>query len=176
MTDRELQQKRIVAAVIDIGIAFVIWGALAMLTFILTMAFGGGSSDSMGWVTRVLGLLNSVVGLGYVLGRDILGGDRSVGKKIQNIRVVTTTGAGISFMESARRNAIFAIGSVLGLLSAVLGLVPCLGDAVNCMLFPLYILGFVASVGAAIFEIIKITSDPEGVRLGDQMASTRVVR
>jgi hypothetical protein len=177
MTDRDLQQKRLVAAAIDIAIAFVISLALGILGFIVGMALSGGSSSTAAtYIPRLLNLVGAVVSLGYVLGRDILAGDRSLGKKFQNIRVVTTTGAPISFMESARRNTIFAIGSTIGLLSAVLGLVPCLGDGVNCLLMPLYILGFLISLGAAIFELIKITQHPEGVRMGDNMAGTRVTR
>jgi hypothetical protein len=177
MTDRELQQKRLVAAAIDIAIALVISLALGILGLIVGMAVSGGSSSSAAaYIPRVISLVGSLVSLGYVLGRDIVAGDRSLGKKVQNIRVVTTAGTPITVMESARRNAIFAIGSIIGLLSAVLGLVPCLGDGVNCLLMPLYILGFLISLGAAIFELIKITQHPEGVRMGDNMAGTRVIR
>jgi hypothetical protein len=41
---------------------------------------------------------------------------------------------------------------------------------------PLWILGVFVSLGAAIYEILRITQDPEGVRYGDQLAATRVVR
>ena len=115
-----------------------------------------------------------------VVGRDaasdVVAGDRSLGKKFQNIRVVTTAGGPITFNESARRNGIFAIGSALGVLSATLGLIPCLGDAVNCLLMPLFILGFLVSVGAAIFEVLQIVQQPDGIRFGDKTAGTRVVR
>ncbi len=106
----------------------------------------------------------------------MVAGDRSIGKKIQDIRVVTTTGAPIDFMTSARRNGIFAIGAVLGVVSATLGLIPCLGDAVNCMLMPLQLLGIVVAVGAAIYEILQITQQPDGIRFGDRTAGTRVIR
>jgi uncharacterized RDD family membrane protein YckC len=178
MTDRDLQQKRIVAAVIDIGIAIVVfigfWVVGAALGF--AVARSGADSGVSGYAGRVLSFLGSLISFGYVVGRDVLGGGRSLGKKFQNIRVVTVTGAPIGFMESARRNAIFAIGSALGLLSATLQLLPCLGDAVACMLLPLTVVGGLFSLGAAIFEIIKITQHPEGIRMGDQMAGTRVVR
>lgn len=178
MTDRELQQKRIVAAVIDIAIAIAIsivfWVAAAALGFAVSRATS--SSGVGGYVPRILSFLGSLLSVAYVLGRDMLAGDRSLGKKIQNIRVVTVTGAPITFNESLRRNAIFAIGSGLGLLSATLQLVPCFGDAVACLLMPLIVLGGLVSLGAAIFELIKITQDPEGIRMGDRMAGTRVVR
>jgi hypothetical protein len=128
------------------------------------------------YVPRIRGFLGSVISLGYVLGRDVVAGDRSIGKKIQNIRVVTTGGGPIDFMTSARRNGIFAIGSAIGALSATLQLIPCLGDAVACMLMPLTFLGIAVAIGAAIYEILQITQQPEGIRFGDRTAGTRVVR
>ena len=89
---------------------------------------------------------------------------------------MTVSGQPIGAMESARRNAVFAIGAALGLVSATLRLVPCLGDAVACLLWPLVFLGGIVSLGVAVFEIIKITQEPDGIRMGDQMAGTRVVR
>src|SRR6185503_7721973 len=112
MTDRDLQQKRIVAAVIDIAIAFAIGLVLGVLSFAITFVLARGSSDSTvaGYVGRVISLLSALVSLGYILGRDVVAGDRSLGKKIQGIRVVTVSGAPLGFMESVRRNIIFAIG------------------------------------------------------------------
>ena len=177
MTDRDLQQKRIVAALIDIAIAVAIWGVFAVLgtaaTFAANKATGGGVVAT--FVPRLLGFVGSLAGLGYILGRDMLAGGRSLGKQLQGIRVVTTSGMPIAFMDSARRNAPFAIGSALGLISATLQLVPCLGDFMACMLWPLMVLGGLVSLGVAIFEMIKISQDPEGIRMGDQMAGTRVV-
>jgi len=178
MTDRDLQQKRIIAALIDIGVAIAI--SLAFMVVSLVLGFGlGSATDSSvvgNYVPRVLGFLGAVISLGYILGRDVVAGDRSIGKKIQAIRVVTTTGAPITYMDSARRNGIFAIGAALGFLSATLQLIPCLGDAVACMLMPLTLLGMVVAVGAAIYEMLQITQHPEGIRFGDKTAGTRVVR
>ena len=178
MTDRDLQQKRILAGLIDIGVAIAI--SLAFMVVSLVLGFGlgsaSGSSAVSNYVPRILGFLGSLISLGYILGRDVVAGDRSIGKKIQNLRVVTTTGAPINYMDSARRNGIFAIGSALGLLSATLQLIPCLGDAAACMLMPLTLLGIVVSIGAAIYEIVQITQQPEGIRFGDKTAGTRVVK
>ena len=178
MTDRDLQQKRILAGLIDIGVAIAI--SLAFMVVSLVLGFGlGSATDSSvvgNYVPRILGFLGAVISLGYILGRDVVAGDRSIGKKIQNLRVVTTTGAPITFMDSARRNGIFAIGSALGLLSATLQLIPCLGDAAACMLMPLTLLGIVVSIGAAIYEILQITQQPDGIRFGDKTAGTRVVK
>ena len=178
MTDRELQQKRIVAALIDIGIAIAISLAFMIASLVLGVGLGSATDSSAvsSYVPRILGFLGSLISLGYILGRDVVAGDRSLGKKVQDIRVVTTTGAPIDFMTSARRNGIFAIGAALGAVSATFGLIPCLGDMVNCMLFPLQMLGIVVAVGAAIYEILQITQQPEGIRFGDKTAGTRVVR
>ena len=178
MTDRDLQQKRIVAGVIDIGIAFVIsiiftglaWGA----AFATSKTMGSGVASSL--VPSLVSFIGSLISLGYILGRDIVAGGRSLGKQVQGIQVVTVAGAPIGLMDSVRRNAPFAIGAAFGVLSAALGLIPCLGTIVNCMLSPLYFLGILVTLGVAIFEMIKISQDPDGIRMGDQFAGTRVVR
>jgi hypothetical protein len=178
MTDRDLQQKRIVAALIDIGVAVAISLVFMILSWVLGFAVNSATSSSAvgTYVPRVIGFLGSLISLAYILGRDVVAGDRSIGKKIQDIRVVTTSGAPITINESARRNGIFAIGAALGVVSGALGLIPCLGDVVNCLLLPLWILGMLISIGAAIYEILQITQQTEGMRFGDRTAGTRVVR
>jgi uncharacterized RDD family membrane protein YckC len=175
MTDQELQKKRYIAAAIDIAIAIAIGLAFGILGAVV--GFAGARSESstaMMYVARVLSFLGALVSVGYMLGRDVLGGGRSIGKKVQNINVVTAAGQPIGFMDSAKRNVIFAIGSLFGLLSSTLQLVPCLGDVVACLLTPLAVLGGLASLVAVIIELVKISQDPNGVRLGDQWAGTRV--
>src|SRR5579862_3634198 len=112
MTDSELQQKRLIAAAIDVAIAIAIGIAFAIATFAVGMVVSRGSGMAGGLVFRVLGFLSAVVSLGYMLGRDILAGDRSIGKKVQNIRVVTTGGGSIGLMDSVNRNLIFGIGGI----------------------------------------------------------------
>jgi uncharacterized RDD family membrane protein YckC len=178
MTDGDLQQKRIVAGLIDIAVAIAISLAFWIVALVLGVGISTATDGSgvAGYIPRILGFLGSAISLGYILGRDVVAGDRSIGKKIQNIRVVTTTGGPVDFMTSARRNGIFAIGAALGFVSATLQLIPCLGDAVACMLMPLTLLGMVVAVGAAIYEMLQITQQPEGIRFGDRTAGTRVVR
>jgi uncharacterized RDD family membrane protein YckC len=177
MTDRDLQQKRMVAAAIDIGVALVIFTAFWVLSLIVTYGLGRATGNvGTSYIPRLLGFAGSVLSLGYILGRDLVAGGRSLGKQLQGIRVVTTGGGPIGMIDSVKRNAVFAIGSALGLVSATLQLVPCLGDIAACIILPLQILGGLISLGLAIFEMIKISQDPEGIRLGDQMANTRVVR
>ncbi len=176
MTDQELQKKRYIAAAIDIAIAIAIGLAFGAMSTVLGIVVGrsGNAGPVMLYAIRIVGFLGALVSVGYMLGRDVLGGGRSLGKKMQNINVVTAAGQPIGFMDSAKRNAIFAIGSLLGLLSSTLQLVPCLGDAVACLLMPLTVLGGVASLVAAVIELVKISQDPNGVRLGDGWAGTRV--
>jgi uncharacterized RDD family membrane protein YckC len=178
MTDRDLQQKRIIAGLIDIGVAIAIALAFMVVSLVLGVGLGAATDSSAvsNYIPRILGFLGALISLGYILGRDVVAGDRSIGKKIQDIRVVKVNGGPIDFMDSARRNGIFAIGSALGLLSATFQLLPCLGDAVACMLMPLTLLGMVVAVGAAIYEMLQITQHPEGIRFGDKTAGTRVVR
>ena len=178
MTDRDLQQKRYIAAAIDVVVAIGLGLAFGLVGMIAGFAFTRSTSTSMigVYLPRVVTFVGSLVSLGYILGRDLVAGDRSLGKQVQSIRVVTVAGGAIGFMESARRNAIFAIGSALGVISSTLRLVPCLGDAVSCLLMPVWILGALISLGAAVYELLQITQRPDGVRYGDQMAGTRVVR
>jgi uncharacterized RDD family membrane protein YckC len=178
MTDRDLQQKRYIAAGVDIAVAIGIGIVFAVVGGVLGFAFSSATSSSMVgvYLPRVISFLGSLVSLAYILGRDVLAGDRSIGKKIQNIRVVTVTGAPIGPVESAKRNGIFAIGAALGVISSTLGLIPCLGAAVNCLLLPVWILGMLIGLAAAIYELIQITQRADGVRYGDQIAGTRVVR
>jgi len=178
MNDRDLQQKRYIAAGIDIAVLIGIGIVFLVVGSIFGFAFSRASATSLigVYLPRVVAFLGALVSLGYVLGRDVIAGDRSLGKQVQNLKVVTVAGAPITFMESARRNAIFGIGSGLHVISATLQLVPCLGDVVSCLLIPFYILGGLISLGAAIYELIQITQQPDGARYGDKMAGTRVVR
>ena len=178
MTDRDLQQRRYIAAGVDLAVAIAIGIVFGFVGMVLGFAFSSSTSTSMVgvYLPRVISFLGSLVSLAYILGRDLLAGDRSLGKKVQNIRVVTVTGAPIGPVESAKRNGIFAIGAAFGVISSTLGLVPCLGDAVRCLLLPVWILGILIALAAAIYELIQITQRPDGVRYGDQLAGTRVVR
>jgi uncharacterized RDD family membrane protein YckC len=163
MRDAELQQKRLVAAAIDIGILI----GVAIVMGIVTVIAGFIS----GWLSLIMSVMGMLVSCGFMLARDILGGDRSLGKKLQGIRVLQTNGAPVTIMESAKRNAIFAAGNAVGVLAALLGFIPVVG----CLAVPLYALCGIASLAAVVVEFVKISQDPEGIRLGDQYAGTKVV-
>jgi len=184
MLDTDLQQKRLIAAAIDFGIAFGVSLAFWIVAVIITLGSGmvSHASDSAAvggiavYLPRLVGFIGSFLSLAYVLGRDVIGGGRSLGKKFQDIRLITLDGHPVNFMDSARRNAIFAVGSLLGLLSATLQLVPCLGDFIACMILPLMILGGLFGIAAVVVETLKIVQEPAGIRFGDQWADTRVVK
>jgi hypothetical protein len=164
MTDTELQQKRLIAAAIDGGIAV----GLIAVTYI------GAMVAALIWyrLSHIAMFVGYVVVLAYVLGRDVIGGNRSLGKMTQEIKVVTTSGAPLTLVDSVKRNAIFGIGAALVLVYTLLSFVPFLA----CVAAPLLWVGWLANVVAVILEIVKIMQDPAGVRLGDQLASTRVTR
>src|SRR5262249_28444238 len=123
-----------------------------------------------------IGFIGSVLSLGYVLGRDVFGGGRSLGKKLQDIRLITLDGHAVNFMDSVRRHAIFPLGSMLRLPSATLPPRPRLGGFIACMILPLMILGGLFGIAAVVVETLKIVQEPAGIRFGDQWADTRVVK
>jgi len=186
VTDQELQQKRLIAAAIDVAIAVAIGVVFAVATMALAVGGGviagrdGGSAMAAGagagMLSRVLGLVGALVGFVYVVGRDVFAGGRSFGKQAMGLRVITSSGAPCGLVDSAKRNAIFAIGSGISLVGAVFMLIPCLGEAMSCLLILPRILAGLLGVAALIVEIVKIVTDPAGIRFGDQFAGTRVVR
>lgn len=175
MTDSQLQQKRLAAAGIDIAILFaaslvlslgaLVIGCVSRMTHIDFLATYG---------TQLMIVIVLIVDLLLVLGRDLLGGDRSLGKKLMGIRVVRSSGEPISIMESVKRNALFAPGLAIGVVAAILGLIPFLGCMAQCLLLLPRILAGLFALGAFVWEVIQIFQQPDGVRLGDKLADTRV--
>jgi len=163
MTNADLQQKRLVAAAIDAGIGV---GLLLIVNLV-----AGFATFIAQWLSGLLFMLGYAVLLAYVLLRDVVGGDRSIGKKVQQIRVVNTYGAAITLVDSAKRNAIFAVGFLAMVVWGFFQMIPVL----RCLSAPLAILGGVATLAAVVVEVLKVLQDPQGVRVGDQFANTRVV-
>jgi uncharacterized RDD family membrane protein YckC len=175
MTDSNLQQKRLAAAAIDFGVLFGVSVVLSLGVLVLSCV---ASMSKLGFVaaygTRIVIVLILMIDLALVLGRDLTGGDRSLGKKLMNIRVVRSNGEPISVMDSIKRNVLFSPALILGLVGAILGLIPLLGCLAQCLLIVPRLLAGLFALGAVIWEIIQIVQEPEGVRLGDKMAQTRV--
>ncbi len=107
-----------------------------------------------------------VAGITYLLIADGLFEGRSIGKRITGLKVIiydsADTTAACGFRESIFRNFPFAIGYILfGILKAV----PLIGG----------IISFVVIAAIPLFEIIVMLGNEEGMRLGDEIANTRVV-
>jgi len=178
VTDQELQQKRLVAAAIDIGVFVGLVLVFVIVRIILSLVMRSVTDSVMAHLMLRSGieLVTALVTLGYILGRDVVLEGRSVGKKVMDIRVVTSAGKPIEFSDSMRRNAIFGVGSALSVIHGAIGMVPCFGTAIGCLMAPLLILAFIFGVAAVVVEIIKFVTDAAGQRFGDQWAGTKVVR
>lgn len=105
-------------------------------------------------------------GLAYLLIADGLFKGRSIGKMLIGIKVVVNndinTAAGCGFKESIFRNLPFAVGYLLfGLLKGI----PLIG----------WILSLVVITVIPVFEFLVMTGSEMGMRLGDEIAKTRVV-
>jgi len=179
MTDSPLQQKRLAAAAIDIGI---------LIALQIVGAIGGAILKCLGNMSHVslfatfgphvVDIVVSGIALAYVLGRDVIGGDRSLGKKLTKIKVVGPTGP-VTVIDSIKRNAIFspavAVTFLGALLSAVLSVFPFGSCIANCLIYggPSILAGIAALIAGG-WEIYQIVSHSEGVRTGDKIAGTRV--
>jgi hypothetical protein len=172
MIDSELQQKRFAAAAIDIGVLVALVIIMVVMSVIL-----GCLGARLGWVasygTRIVMLLFSVIGLVYVLGRDSIGGDRSLGKQLTNIRVTRVNGEPISMIDGAKRNVIFAPAAALSVVLSFLDLIP-FGSCLGCILMPFSVLAVLAALVAVVVELIKIGQERDGSRFGDNLAGTKV--
>ena len=89
---------------------------------------------------------------------------RSVGKKVMKLRPMRLDGNPMNIETSARRNWMFALGGVLWFLAHI----PILGWL---LLFPVGIVAFALGV----YELYRVITDPQGRRLGDKMAGTKVI-
>jgi uncharacterized RDD family membrane protein YckC len=167
MTNADLQQKRLIAAAIDAGIA--------MALIVVVSVVAGLAAFVAEWLSGLLFVLGYIVVLGYVLVRDTLAGGRSFGKKIQEIKVVNTYGAPITLIDSVKRNAIFGVGLLALILWSFFQMLPVIGCIASCVGWPLVMLASLGTLAGVVVEILKVIQDPQGVRFGDQLAKTRVV-
>lgn len=89
---------------------------------------------------------------------------RSVGKKLTELRPLREDGLPMDLETSIKRNWMFAISG----LAPILFMIPFLG----LLLVPLLI---IASIAIAAIEIFLVVVDPDGRRFGDKYAGTRVI-
>jgi uncharacterized RDD family membrane protein YckC len=112
--------------------------------------------------------IGGIVAAAYVLVRDGLelefADRRSIGKKVMKLRPVRLDGQPMDIGTSVKRNLIFVVGAV----GAIFAIIPILGWIIAILL------GIAALVLGAV-ELALIVTDPEGRRMGDKMAGTKVV-
>ena len=119
-------------------------------------------------VIGMVPVIGGLVGIAYVLFRDGLDIEylrgRSLGKTLMKLTVVRADGRPMDLAASAQRNWPLVFGS----LTQILLFIPVIG----WILIPFVI---IAGVVFVIIEIVRVLTNPEGRRLGDDYARTRVV-
>lgn len=119
-------------------------------------------------VVSLIPVVGGIVGGLYILLRDGLDYEylrrRSVGKTLMKLRPVRLDGQPMDIETSVKRNWVFS----LGLVASILLLIPVIGWIASLLLIP--ISGILSLV-----EGILVLTDKEGRRLGDKMATTRVI-
>ncbi|MBM4140629.1 MAG: RDD family protein [Nitrospira sp.] len=106
-------------------------------------------------VTEVIPKAGFFAGLAYLLIGDGLFDGRSLGKKLIGIRVISAdTNKPCSFKDSILRNSTFGIGYLL---------------------YKIPWFGWIFIVIVSVFEFIILLGSKERMRLGDEIAKTKVV-
>ena len=95
-----------------------------------------------------------LAGVGYMLIGDGLSGGRSIGKRLFGLVVLDGEGSACQVKESILRNMVLAVGIILWK-------VPLVGWLLTIVIF--------------VLEFIILVGSPEGKRIGDEIANTRVV-
>ncbi len=113
-------------------------------------------------------IIGGIISAAYWLLRDGMDFDfmkqRSLGKKVMKLRPVTLDGSPMDMVASIKRNWMFALGGIVQLLMFI----PVVGWA----LIP--VVGVISLI-LALIEIILVLTDPEGRRMGDKIANTKVI-
>lgn len=122
----------------------------------------------IGFVIGLVPVIGGLAAAAYWLLRDGLELDfmdrRSIGKKVMKLRPVRLDGAAMDIEASVRRNWMFALGGVVSLLLFI----PIIGWL---LMIPVGLAALVLSI----IEIVRVLTDAEGRRWGDQMAGTKVI-
>ncbi len=119
-------------------------------------------------VVSTIPVIGGIAGTAYILVRDGLDVEfmkgRSIGKKLMKLKTVRLDGQPMDLVTSIRRNWVFAIGALSGLVAWI----PFLG-LVAVIVFSL------AGLLVGIYEIYMVATDEEGRRFGDRYAGTKVI-
>jgi len=106
---------------------------------------------------ELLPFIGGLIGFLYMLFRDGITDNGSIGKKLLNLQLTTITGFRPAFQESIRRNFIFAIPSLFAI-------IPVIGIFIS----------FVVGVVIYVIELLAMLNSPDGQRHGDLWAGTIV--
>ena len=112
---------------------------------------------------EIIPAIGFFAGLTYLLLCDGLFEGKSIGKSLTGIKVVDKGNReNCGYKESAFRNFPFAVAYII---FGIFKVIPLLG----------WLISFAAIVGVLIFESLVIVGSENGMRLGDELANTRVV-
>lgn len=111
--------------------------------------------------------IGGIIAAAYMLVRDGLelefADRRSIGKKLLKLRPMRLDGQPMNIETSLKRNAPLCIGSI----GMIFWVIPILGWIIAILL------GVVGLI-IAIIEAVLVLTDPEGRRMGDKFAGTKV--
>jgi len=114
-------------------------------------------------IYEIIPAIGFFAGLTYLLLCDGLFEGKSIGKSLTGLKVVDKENReNCGYKESVFRNFPFAAAFII---FGILKVIPLLG----------WLISFVAIVGILIFESLVIVGSENGMRLGDELANTRVV-
>jgi len=105
-----------------------------------------------------LPFIGGIIGFLYMLLRDGITDNGSLGKKLFGLKVVMCGGGRITYQESIRRNIIFAI-------PIIITIIPFVGQ----------IIGLIVAIVIYAIELLTAVNSTTGQRYGDQWADTMVV-
>jgi uncharacterized RDD family membrane protein YckC len=119
------------------------------------------------FVVGLVPFIGGIAATAYWLVRDGLELDfmdhRSIGKKVMKLRPVALDGQPVDIMTSVKRNWMFAlVGIGQFLIFTLVGIV---------LAIPLFLIAAVIGI----IEVVLVFTDPEGRRIGDKIAGTRVI-
>lgn len=119
------------------------------------------------FVVGLVPFIGGIAATAYWLVRDGLELEfmdrRSIGKKVMKLRPVALDGQPVDIMTSVKRNWMFAlVGIGQFLIFTLVGIV---------LAIPLFLIAAVIGI----IEVVLVFTDPEGRRIGDKIAGTRVI-
>ena len=118
-------------------------------------------------IVAVIPVIGAIIGAAYTLTKDAImfqvtkdaqWKNRSIGKKLMGLEVISADGTDIDLKASCMRNWPLAIGTIIMI-------VPVLG----------WIIGGLVAFVLGILELVLVLTDAKGRRLGDKVGNTMVV-